>query len=56
MNITECPHFVKSEGSHREDSLWTKPFTTVEFGAAPFGVYLLAHLQKSFETIFGPLE
>ena len=43
--------FVKSEGSHREDSLWTKPFTTVEFGAAPFGVYLLAHLQKSFETI-----
>ena len=43
--------FVESEGTHREDSSWTKPFTTVEFGAAPFGVYLLAHLQKSIEEM-----
>ncbi|MBT87782.1 MAG: hypothetical protein CMD55_03850 [Gammaproteobacteria bacterium] len=43
--------FVESEGIHREDSSWTKPFTTVEFGAAPFGVYLLAHLQKSIEEM-----
>ena len=43
--------FVESEGIHREDSSWVKPFTTVEFGAAPFGVFLLTHLQKSIESI-----
>lgn len=43
--------FKESDGFHREGSSWDKPFSTVEFGAAPFGVYLLSHLQKPIENL-----